>query len=176
MAEQYPRRKRIRLPEFDYGANYRYFITICTQDRAKILSSIVVGEGLAPPKINLSVYGELVREELFQLQDRFSSVSIDKYVIMPNHVHIILRLEDAGGASPSPTAEATSHSLTLHEVICAFKSLSVRRCKQAGFRGKVWQRSFYDHVIRNEDDYRSIWEYIDNNPARWTEDEYYTES
>lgn len=172
MAEQYPRRKRIRLPEFDYGANYRYFVTICTQDRAKILSKITVGEGLAPPKINLSVYGELVREELFQLQDRFSSVSIDKYVIMPNHIHIILRLEDTGGASPSPTKEST----TLYDAICAFKSLSVRRCKKMGFVGKLWQRGYHDHVIRNEEDYRSIWEYIDNNPARWTEDEYYTES
>lgn len=161
-----PRRKRNHFPTFDYRGNHRYFVTICTQDRKQLLSTITVGEGLAPPNIKLSDYGKIAEEQLTALQKRYTGLTVENYVIMPNHIHAILRLENTGGASPSPT---------LHDIICAFKSLSARAVKQIGFKNKFWQRSYYDHVIRDENDYRSIWGYIDNNPARWAEDEYYTE-
>lgn len=138
-----------------------YFITICVQSRRCILSRIV-GEGLAPPVAELTDIGRLAEEQLRRLPDRFPSVTVDKYVIMPNHIHLILELQKgAGGASPSPTVT---------QVIGAFKSLVTRLC---GGETKLFQRSFYDHIIRGEEDYQEIWEYIDQNPAKWQEDRFY---
>ncbi|MBQ7218244.1 MAG: transposase [Ruminococcus sp.] len=164
MSDVLPRRRKHHLTEYDYSNNNMYFVTICTQDRRQLLSVIAVGEGRAPPEIKLSVYGELVKEQLFDLQKRFSMTTIENYVIMPNHIHFLLRLENTGGASPSPT---------LHDIICAFKSLTARCCKQKGLKDKLWQRSYYEHIVRGENDFLSVWEYIDQNPARWSQDEYY---
>jgi len=160
------RRKSPRLKEFDYSTPGAYFITICTADRKRILSDIPVGEGLAPPEAKLSAIGQIVAEQILDLSVRYPSVSIDKYVIMPNHVHLLISLangEIPGGASPSPT---------VMDVVRTMKSISARQCS-ARFRIKpLWQRSYHEHVIRNERDYLEIWKYIDNNPARWAEDCY----
>lgn len=164
MAEQYPRRKRIRLPEFDYNSVGAYFITICTKDREQILSRVSVGTTIGrPPTVTLTRYGVIVEEAIQQITDHYPEALIDHYVIMPNHIHIILRLDcEDGRAMLVPT---------ISRVIQQMKGYVSKRIGHS-----IWQRRFYDHVIRNEEDYRSIWEYIDNNPARWTEDEYYTES
>lgn len=157
-----PKRKSPRLKDFDYSSSGAYFITICTQNKACLLSRIV-GEGLAPPATRLTNFGKVAQKQINQLENRFPSVCVDKYVIMPNHIHLILRLrKKTGGASPSPTVS---------EVIGAYKSLTTRICKH----GNLFQRSFYDHVIREDDEYLKIWEYIDTNPAKWTEDCFYSE-
>lgn len=157
-----PKRKAIRLKEYDYSLAGCYFITLCVQGRRCILSEITVGEGLAPPGVRLTEAGALAEEQLRQIPKRFPTVLVDKYVIMPNHIHLILRLQGGtGGASPSPT---------ITQVVGAFKSLTTRQC--AG-ETKLFQRSFYDHVIRNEADYQEIWTYIDQNPAKWREDRFY---
>ena len=112
----------------------------------------------------LSPVGQMVREEAARLPERFPHVAVDKYVIMPNHVHAILRLS----ASSAPTA-------SLPEILGAFKSLTTRRWNQVrGVMGeRLWQRSYYDHVIGNQEDYLRIWQYIEENPAKWREDRYY---
>lgn len=164
-----PKRRSPRLKGYDYGTGGAYFITICVQNRRCILSEIMaskitVGEGLAPPEVQLTDKGRVAEEQLVLLPDRFPSVAIDKYVIMPNHIHLIIRLQEAaGGASPSPTVT---------QVIGTFKSLATRLCEG---ETKLFQRSFYDHVIRNEADYREIWTYIDQNPAKWNDDCFYVE-
>ena len=95
------------------------------------------------------------------LQSRYRNLSIDKYVIMPDHLHVLLTLsENAGGASPSPTVP---------EIIGAYKSLTARLCRMKGDIGTLWQRSFYDHVVRNQQDYDEIWQYIDSNPHKKAE-------
>lgn len=153
------------MKSFDYSENHRYFVTICSCDRKMLFSGIIVGEGLAPPVTRLSAIGIIIEEQLHLLTIRYSCLTIENYVIMPNHIHILLMLEnDSGGASPSPT---------LHDLICAFKSLVTRSCRQKGFQHNIWQRSYYEHIVRNEDDYKNIWLYIDNNPAHWAEDQYY---
>lgn len=152
------------MKSFDYSENHRYFITICSDGKRKIFSDISVGEGLAPPVIHLSAIGKIIEEQLLALSTRYAEIEIENHVIMPNHLHMILRLENTGGASPSPTT---------HDIICTLKSLVTRSCRQIGYRGNIWQRSYYEHIIRNEDDYKNTWIYIDNNPARWSEDEYY---
>ena len=96
------KRKPNRLNQYDYSTPGAYFITVCTKNKEKILSN--VGEGLAPPAPHLSVYGKIAEQQLLNLEKRYPNVILDKYVIMPNHIHMILVLkETAGGASPSPT-------------------------------------------------------------------------
>ncbi|HAJ65870.1 MAG TPA: hypothetical protein DCM61_04740 [Clostridiales bacterium] len=164
---QLPQRKATRLKGYDYSSPGVYFITICTQNRKCMLSDLVVGEGLAPPETRLSEIGRIAEEQILALEERFPSVSIDRYVVMPNHIHILLLLrEQAGGASPSPTVP---------QVIGTFKSITTRLNRAYGAEGLVFQRSFHDHVVRGEADYREIWDYIDSNPARWQEDRFYTD-
>ena len=160
-----PKRKAIRLPEHDYSAPGAYFVTVCTHDRRCILSRIAVGEGLAPPAVELSPIGQCVKEQILELPNRYTTIQIDNYAIMPNHIHLLVSLHAvSGGASPSPT---------LFDVMRVLKSLSTRLSRDHLGYMPLWQRSFHEHVIRNERDYREIWEYIDSNPAQWAEDRYY---
>ena len=92
-------------------------------------------------------------------------MQIEKYVIMPNHIHLIIAIKSTAGASPCPTVS---------DIICAYKSLTTRECRNF-YNGIIWQKSFYDHIIRDENDYLRIWEYIENNPLKWSEDKYYIE-
>ena len=157
-------RKELRLKDYDYSQNGVYFITICTSDRKPLLSRISVGEGLAPPKIELLSLGEIAEKQLLNLESRYSVLTIDKYAVMPNHIHILMRLYNSGGASPSPTVS---------DIVGSYKSLTTRECKKIVKLEKLFQRSFYDHIIRREQDYLDVWQYIDNNPARWLDDELY---
>ena len=162
-------RKPTRLKGYDYGSTGAYFITICTKNRQCVLSSIV-GEGLAPPVVRLTRNGEIVENQILFLNTRFSFVRGEKYGIMPNHIHLLLRISErggnlapAGGASPSPTVST---------IIGVLKSIVTRSCKCGT---TLFQRSFHDHIIRNSEDYRRIWEYIDSNPAKWAEDCFYNQ-
>ena len=156
----FPQRKSPRLRGYDYAQGGYYFVTVCTRKKRCSLSRIV-GRGLAPAETCLTAYGAAVKEELLALETRFPGVHIDKYVIMPNHIHAILVIGETAGASPRPT---------LSDMICAFKSLTTRRCGES-----LFQTSFHDHIIRSETDYLRIWAYIDENPAKWAEDCFYTE-
>ena len=159
-----PKRKRIRLQSYDYSAPGAYFVTICTHERKCILSSVAVGDGvLDVPNVRLSPYGEIVAETLREIKKTYSWLSLDHYVIMPNHVHMILRIhgDESGRILSAPTVST---------VVGQMKRWASR---QAGFA--LWQKSYHEHVIRNEEDYRQIWEYIDTNPAKWAEDRYYGE-
>ena len=163
--QELPKRKHPRLDGYDYGADGAYFVTICTHDR-RCLFSRIVGRGLAPAEVQYTPYGEIAREQLKLLGERYPSVKVDRYVIMPNHIHAILRITaDAAGASPRPT---------LMDVVCAYKSLTTGACKAVRPIGKLFQTSFYEHIIRGQEDYDEIAAYIDRNPACWLEDTLYT--
>ena len=162
-----PDRKRNRLKDYDYASGGAYFVTICTHERRSVLSRVTVGEGLAPPAAALTPVGRIVEEQILSLADRYPAVAIDKYVVMPNHIHLIVSIrEDAGGARPSPT---------LFDVVRVLKSLSTRMARPYLGKDPLFQRSYYEHVIRNERDYLEIWSYIDENPAKWAEDELFEE-
>lgn len=161
MAEP-PKRKHPRLKHYDYARTGAYFITFCTKDRRCVLSS--VGRGaLAPPQVALTPYGEIVDELIQKIPLVYSGTFLEHYVIMPNHVHLLLRLDmdDGGAGAPRPTVSA---------VVGGIKSLSTRKIGTT-----IWQASFYDHVIRDDNDFLRVWTYIDANPAKWAEDCYYTE-
>ncbi len=159
-----PKRKPNRLSDYDYSAVGYYFITICTANRKNIFSDIV-GQPLAAAESKLTKIGEIAEKQLFDLKKRYYNVEIDKYVIMPNHIHLILIINQTAAASGRPT---------LSNIIRAYKSITTRECRKY-YSGDIWQKSFYDHIIRGENDYLKIWNYIDTNPAKWAEDKYYTE-
>ena len=154
-------RKRIRLEDFDYSRNGAYFITLCTQNRLKVLSEIVpVGDGSPVPK--LTYFGKFIQGYIEKIPEKYPTVTIDKYVIMPDHIHFLISIENDGTGNPSPTTNT---------VIAWFKyqtTKEINRCRNTAGR-RFWQRSFFDHVVRNKQDFEDIWYYIDTNPQRWIE-------
>ena len=164
MNKPLPARKHPRLKNYDYSSAGAYFVTICTQNRKTLLSTIV-GRGLAPAEVNLSSYGKIAQEELLALEKRYTFLKIDHYVIMPNHIHAILIIkDDPAGASPRPTVA---------DIVCAYKSITTAKCKKYQPIQKLFQTSFYDHVIRNREDYYETVRYIMGNPSKWLEDSLY---
>lgn len=149
--DKLPKRKRIRLENYDYTQNGYYFVTICTYNREKILSVINDNE------ITLYPIGEIIEQELKLLESKYN-IEISPYVIMPDHIHAIIRIEREE-QSPSPT---------LINIICALKSITTRKANNYySVKGrKIWQRSYYEHIIRNERDYIETFEYIKYNALK----------
>ena len=159
-----PKRKALRLPDYDYSAPGAYFVTICTRDRRWILSEIRRGDPCGRPFLTLTTYGECV-ERCIKLTSERYDIQISPFVIMPNHIHLLRTINQK---------RATARvALTLGRIVGALKSQSANRCREKGLEGKLWQRGYHEHVIRNERDYLEIWNYIDTNPAKWAEDRYY---
>ena len=153
MHMEHPRKKPNRLPDYDYSQNGAYFITICTKDRQHLLSRIAVGTSIArPPAVQLTRIGQLTETAILAIPDRYPGVFVDHYVIMPNHVHLILRL-DAGNGRPMVVP-------TVGRILQQMKGWVTKQANQP-----VWQSRYYDHVIRDDYDYRVKYQYIDENPA-----------
>ena len=160
-----PIRKPTRLKYYDYSNSGYYFVTICTHNKHKILCEIV-GEGLDPAKIQLSLFGKIAEHELLNIEKHYTNIKIDKYVIMPNHIHLILIITER--INPFPTIR-----YDVSNVIGKYKAAVTRNVGNAFMhseRLKIWQTSFHDHIIRDEKDYLKIWNYIDTNPQKWEED------
>ena len=158
-----PTRKSARLKKYDYSSPGAYFVTICTKDRRCILSSVRRGDPCGRPELELTQYGTILVQCL-QKTEASHNIRLSPNMIMPNHVHFICWIDGRATARVAPT---------LGMIVGSFKSLSANLCREAGLRGPLWQRSFYDHVVRNEEEYREIAEYINANPARWNEDRFY---
>jgi len=149
-------RKPNRIADYDYSQTGAYFVTICTQDRRPILSDIV-GDGSPVPKSA----GKIAEDHILLIPEKYPCVTVDKYVIMPDHIHLLLQIHrKSGTGDPSPT---------LGNIIGWYK---YQVTKQIGLYinrpgEKVFQRSYYDHVIRNQKDFNKVWEYIEYNPRKW---------
>ncbi len=156
----YKSRKSTRLKNYDYSTPGSYFITICVKDRKELLSKIKVGDGvLDVPENQLSPYGTIADKYINQMKDFYDYISVDKYVLMPNHVHLLLSikdLENGTSGTPSPT----------NSIVSKFISTFKRFCNKE-YGVNIWQRLSNDHIIRGEKDYKKIWEYIDTNIIRW---------
>ena len=163
--KELPKRKSTRLRDFDYSSKGAYFVTICTSDRKKILSNITkVGGGAHDaPQIHLTEIGKAVERNLLSSKN-ISGVNVDRYVIMPDHIHAIFFLDpekykkpkNGSSMAPTPTNEMLPH------VISTFK----RFCnKEIG--ENVFQRGYAEHVIRDIEDYETRRKYILENPAKW---------
>ena len=138
-----------------------YFITICTKDKKCILSHIKVGDDAhIVPQNNLSLEGEICLKYIQTINNVYKNVTVDKYVIMPNHIHMILFLHG--------TMRASSPTINVETIIRSFKTMITKE-----LRTPIFQRSFHDHVIRGDEDYQKIAEYIDTNVIRWDKDCFY---
>ena len=160
-------RRSIRLKDYDYSQAGAYFVTLCIRNKECILGKVVDGEMM------LNAYGRLVEEEWIKTADMRRNVGLDVFVVMPNHFHGILAIVDKcrGTVHRAPTQEqfAKPTSGSLPTIVRYFKSAVTRRINE--LRGipykPVWQRNYYEHVIRNENDLNEIREYIVNNPLKW---------
>lgn len=162
----YPQRKRMRLSEYDYTTEGAYFVTICSNKRLPILGRITDGIMI------LNSNGKIVRESWLELPIIYSSVRIDMFVVMPNHFHGILFLVGAGSSGPQDKPMTPS----LSTVIAHFKHCTTTKINDLhhAIHTKRWQRGFYEHVVRNEEEIYKIREYIQNNPMKWQIDRYYS--
>ena len=163
-----PKRKQIRLKDYDYSQNGYYFITICTESRQTILSDVRRGGVLLRP------IGKIAENEMVELTKRYK-IEINPYIIMPDHIHMIIKINrKTQRAEQSPRAEQSlraeqSPAPTVCDMICAFKSLTTKIANKNDncIGRKVWQRNYYEHIIRDENDYITKAEYILNNPLKW---------
>ncbi len=152
-------RRSIRLRDFDYSRPGAYFITICIHKGKSILGKILDG------KINLSKFGKIVKSTWLDLPKYYPNIRIDVFTIMPNHFHGIIFIVGAG-LKPAPT------KYPLSEIIRGFKTFSSRRINEMRHMPgiPVWQRNYYEHVVRNENELNLIREYILYNPLQWQYD------
>ncbi len=158
-------RKLNRLPGFDYSSPGAYFVTICTKDRINWFGEI------KNKRIELNVYGNVVSNTWSNIPKYYENVLLDEWIIMPNHLHGIIHIVGDEHCS-SPTGK-NNYGL-ISKIVKSFKEITLKtirmKFKQIDF---TWQRSFYDHIIRNEYSLFRIQEYIRNNPVKWELDRYY---
>lgn len=150
-------RKSIRLPHYDYALAGVYFVTICTYQRQCILGEV------KDDKVVMSELGQLVANEWQQLLEHYPNLELDTFVVMPNHMHGLLCfrtvIKHEGSINRTPK---------LGEVVRAFKARVTRTAKMTlGFEQPLWQRNYYEHIVRGENDLAAIREYIANNPLQW---------
>ena len=146
-----PKRKSPRIPGYDYSTENYYFITICTKQHRCFFGTTK----------RLTEIGEIAERHLKMLSNHYAYVEIDKYVVMPNHVHMILILKNGNAAN-------------VNQIVAQYKSGVTREVRVLYPNLDLWQRSFHDHVIRDRAGYEKIWNYIEGNPGKWEEDCFYT--
>ena len=177
--KKHPQRKSPRLPGYDYRQEGAYFVTICTHQRLQIFGSVV------NEAIQLSDIGKIAYDLWTTIPEHHTNIILDAYVVMPNHMHGIVFITDQPTIDMTHTSFAahetrTQHngmrSRTLGAVIGSYKSAVSRKINQVtGLVAPiVWQSSFHDHIIRNDESLNRIREYVYTNPMRWAEDMFYS--
>ena len=161
MYMELPKRKQNRLTEYDYSTTNAYFITICTEHRKNLFWSDVGAIIDRPDNVPLTKLGMIVGQSIEDIPIHYSVISVDHYVIMPNHVHLLLQIH----------SDSNGRSMIAPTISTVVRLMKGTVSKQAGF--PIWQKGFYDHVIRSEEDYQDIWNYIEGNPSKWAEDKLY---
>ena len=147
---EFLKRKTPRLAKYDYSSENYYFVTICCDKRRNIFGN----------PFNLSSFGRIAQNCLVKIPQLYSTVKVDKFVVMPNHVHAVVVLEN-------------ENDVSLTQVIGQYKMTVTKEIHKEVPDLVVWQRSFHDHIIRTDEGYQKIWAYIDNNPQKWEEDCFY---
>ena len=153
---QLPKRKPNRIENYDYSQPNVYLITICTRNRERLFGT-VDARGDTPVTI-LSQYGETVVRGVEGISELYGNVSVDAYSVLPNHVHLLLRLDPTDADRPP----------SVSRIIKQFKEYVTKTCGE-----NLWQKGFHDRVVRSERDYQDAWNYVTNNPAKWETDEYF---
>ena len=167
--EKYPKRKKIRLEGYDYNTAGLYFITVCTKEKKKLLCNIqdppVGSIVLDAPLIQMSKYGEIVERRLRVMRDFYEDIKLDDYVVMPNHVHMMIRVIDVGSGASGTTLPTMNK---VGRFVGTFKRFTNR---EIGF--DIWQSGSNDRIVRSDEEYIAYMEYMEANPRRWLTDEHY---
>ena len=150
-----PKRKLPRLSGFDYSSENYYSITICTHNRKCLFGM--------PDK--LTRFGRIAQEHILDIENHYDDIRIDRYVIMPNHIHAIVVI------GCNPEAERSRPFPTLETIIGQYKSGVSREIHKISPGLKIWQKSYFDKIVRNETAYLEVCRYIDENPLKWILDE-----
>lgn len=161
-------RKANRLKNFDYNSKNMYFVTFCTRNKMKILSEIISSNDFKEPFIKYSELGFLCNETINKYKAD-GIIDIPHHVIMPNHVHMIIDMT---------TEESETNKVSLPNVVKGIKSISKNKLSDAFYKehGKnIWQKSYYDRIIRDDKEYYELAKYIEENPLKWELDEYWAE-
>lgn len=167
-------RRSIRLKGYDYTRAGAYFITICTRNREYLFGEIINNE------MRLNEFGQIVQSTWFDLVNHVDDIELGEFVVMPNHMHGIIIIVGAG-SEPAPTEPAPMNAIPkqtpLFEIVRQLKTFSARRINLArNTQGEsVWQRNYFEHIIRDEKSYLKISQYIFDNPARWKLDSLFDE-
>ncbi len=162
------RRNSLRLKGYDYGSRGVYFVTLCVRDRLCLLGKVV------RDRMQLNRFGLTVTECWEWLPLRYPYVELDEWIVMPNHFHgIIAVCEDTGGSRPAPTSpDAGAEVKPLGQLLGAFKTTAAKRINEIRRTpgASVWQRNYFDHIIRTDRELERIRDYIVDNPAEWLAD------
>ncbi len=162
MTDGKPKRKTNRLQCFSYSNPGYYFLTICARNKEKLFGEIVGGGAFDAPQVRLTETGSIIQKYILSTK-RIPGVFVEKYVIMPNHFHMIVVIE--GKESFDKPDRNCRANETVPHVVGTLKRFVNREISES-----VFQRGYHDHVIRGETDYQKIWAYIDDNPRRWKDD------
>lgn len=159
-------RRSIRLPGYDYSRHGLYFITICLQGKACLLGSC------DNEQVMLNDAGKMIEYQWAALPERYLGLELHDFIVMPNHFHGIIQFVDHH--------DTTAAKISVGDVVGAFKSLTtndyipnVKQNNWPHFYKKMWQRNYYEHVIRDKESYENISEYIKTNPMKWRDDKYF---
>ena len=150
---RFPERKRNRLLNYDYSSCNYYFLTICSKNNKCIFGK--------PGDLNH--FGSIVQSHIIKLQSYYNGITVDKFVVMPNHVHLIIRHD--GKDDPD-----------IPQIMALFKTGVTKEIRKSNPGMNVWQRSYHDHIIRSQSSYEKIWLYIHSNPQNWSKDRFYIET
>ncbi len=157
MNKELPKRKNIRLQNYDYSSNGLYFVTICTEDKKPILSHIVGDDAhIVPKKIILKPCGKIVDKYINRINSVYENIFVENYIIMPNHIHMLIFVDeykDGTMRASSPTKLGT-----------IVRSLKTMVTRETGI--SIWQRSYYDEIIRDEKHFQYVWNYIEYNALK----------
>ena len=164
-------RRSIRLPGYDYASAGWYFVTICCHKRQNLFGEIQQGEMV------LNAAGEMVEECWFNIPKHFPNAELHEFVVMPNHVHGIIELtvraENFLPLQPIQHEFQTVIPISVASIVKGFKIGVTKWMRQNTHQNQIWQRNYYEHIIRNDESYRRIANYIVHNPQNWQEDEYF---
>lgn len=163
----FPARKRNRLKNFSYSQNGIYFLTVCTKNKECILGKIVGGGDLDAPQMILSHYGKIVERYIQSIESAYNDITLMNYVVMPNHIHLIVMLYSDDNIYLTNETKSSANDV-IPVMVSAFKKFVNKDIGE-----NIWQRSYHDHIIRNEKSFDEIWEYVENNSARWKKDCFY---
>jgi putative transposase len=155
----------LRLGDYDYSQEGIYFVTICTQDHKHFFGKIENG------KMVLNEIGKIAEKEWLHTENMRKDVRLGTFVIMPNHIHGLICILDPVGAHCNAPLQPTQNNLSW--IIRGFKSTTTKQIRKI-FPKFKWQRSFYDHIVRSDDDLEKIHEYIIFNPEKWELDKYFS--